>query len=120
MYPIMNSDITTLDPIAPPTHTKTILAQDGFHCSLISLEPGAETPLRVTTDVDEHLLFVVDGEATVRFTDVNTVLEKDQALHIAAGREHVIAANFAGPTKLLRVDIPPRQVVTPPIVSFER
>ncbi|MEO6003717.1 MAG: cupin domain-containing protein [Opitutus sp.] len=116
----MNSSITTLDPVTRPAHLQTILAEHGITCSLISLEPGAETPLRATTDVDEHLLFVVEGEATVRVTEVNTILEKDQALHIAAGREHVIAANFTGPVKLLRVDIPPRQIVSPPIVSFER
>jgi mannose-6-phosphate isomerase-like protein (cupin superfamily) len=115
----MTPQITTLDPIASPVHLDTILAQDGYTCSLLTLEPGSETPQRAAHDVQEHLLFVVDGEVTVRFGDVNTILNKDQALLVPQGRPHAIAGSEGGPAKLLRIDIPPRQVVVAPMGSFE-
>lgn len=116
----MSPSITTLDPTTTPNHGKTILSKDGFACSLLTLAPGDETPRRTADQVEEHLLFVVDGEATVRFDDVNTILSKDEALLIPRGKEHVIAAHPGGWAKLLRVDVPPRQVVVPQIISFDR
>lgn len=115
----MNPQITTLDPVSSTVHAKTILAKEGFACSLLMLAPGDETPPRDTDQVEEHILFVVDGEATVRFEDVNTILNKDEALLIPKGRLHTIVASPGGWTKILRVDVPPRQVVTPQIISFD-
>ena len=114
----MNPVITTLEPPHSTAHAKTILTKDGFTCSLLTLAPGDETPRREANHVEEHLLFVIDGEATIRFDDVNTILGKDSALLVPKGKAHVIAAHPGGTTKLLRVDIPPRQVVTPQILSF--
>ena len=116
----MTSQLTTLDPVPATTHAKTILAKDGFHCSLIMLSPGEETSGRAAAHASEHILFVVEGEATVRFEDTNTILGKDQALLIPKGREHTIAAHPGGSARILRVEIPARQVVTPPILSFGR
>lgn len=116
----MNPQLTTLDPVTTPTNTKTILAKDGFQCGLIMLAPGDETPLREAHNVEEHILFVVDGEATVRFGDVNTMLNKDEALLIPKGKAHLIAAGASGWAKLLRVDVPPRQIVTPQILTVDR
>lgn len=113
----MNSDITTLDPVTSTANTKPILAKDGFECSLIMLAPGDETPLREAPDVEEHVLFVIDGEATVRFGEVNTMLKKDEALLVSKGKEHRIAAGAGGWAKLLRVDVPPRKIVTPQILT---
>lgn len=114
----MNPQITTLDPVTSATNTKTILSKEGFQCSLIMLAPGDETPLRESHDVEEHILFVVDGEATVRFGEVNTMLAKDEALLIPKGKAHLIAAGASGWAKLLRVDVPPRQIVTPQILTI--
>jgi hypothetical protein len=48
------------------------------------------------------------------------MLAKDQALLIRKGEEHVIAGNPDGWTKILRVDVPPRQIVTPQIITLDR
>lgn len=116
----MNPQLTTLDPVTTPTSTKTILNKEGFQCSLIMLAPGDQTPLREAREVEEHVLFLVDGEATVRSGDVNTMLNKDEALLIPKGKAYSIAAGAAGWAKILQVDVPPRQVVTAPIWSMER
>jgi quercetin dioxygenase-like cupin family protein len=116
----MNPKITTLDPVSNRMTAKTILSKDGFTCSLLMLAPGDETPRREADQVEEHILYVVDGEATVRFDQVNTILNKDEALLIPKGKQHVITANAAGWAKLLRVDVPPRHVVVPQILSFDR
>lgn len=116
----MNPSVVSLDPVITPTHSKTILSKEGFACSLIMLAPGDETAPREANQVEEHLLFVVEGEATIRFDVVNTILSKDEALLIPRGKPHVISAHSGGWAKLLRVDVPPRQVVVPHIISFER
>ena len=116
----MTSHITTLDPFTSPLNTKTILAKEGFTCSLLKLAPGSETPLREANHVEDHLLFVVEGEATVRRGDLNTILGKDQALLIRQGQEHVIAAHPGGWAKILRIDVPPRQTVPTQIITLDR
>ena len=102
----MNSEITTLDPVTTPANFKTILSKEGFTCSLLILEPGRETPMRESHEIEEHILFVVEGEAIVRFDTVNTILSKDGALLIQRGKAHVIAANTGHSAKILRVDVP--------------
>jgi mannose-6-phosphate isomerase-like protein (cupin superfamily) len=61
---------------------------------------------------------VIEGDATVRFDDVNTILSKDEALLIPKGEEHIITAHPGAWAKLLRIDVPPRQIVVPQILSF--
>jgi quercetin dioxygenase-like cupin family protein len=116
----MNPLLNTLDPVSTPVRAKTILSKDGFTCALIALAPGDETQRHDDRAVEEHLLFVVEGTATVRFDDVNTILNQGEALHIPKGRAHAIAAGPSGGAKLLRVDVPPRQVIVPPLVSMSR
>ena len=115
----MNPQLTTLDPITFPSNIKSILAKDGFHCSIITLSPGDETPPREAPDVEENVLFAIEGEATVRFGDLNTMLKKDEALLIHKGQAHLIAAGPNSWAKILRVDVPPRQVVTPQILTID-
>jgi mannose-6-phosphate isomerase-like protein (cupin superfamily) len=116
----MNSQITTLDPVTPSLHSRTILAREGYTCSLLTLAPGDETPRREANEVEEHLLFVVEGEVTIRFAELNTIVGQDQALLVRKGEGHVIAAQPGGWTKILRIDIPPRQIVVPQLITFER
>jgi quercetin dioxygenase-like cupin family protein len=116
----MNPQITTLDPVTQPVQAKTILSKNGFTCSLVTLDPGDETPWREASEVEEHILYVVEGEATVRFGDVNTILNRDEALLISKGSAHAITGASSGPARILRVEVPPRQIVTPQIVSFDR
>jgi len=115
----MKSQITTLDPVTSPTNVKTILSKEGFQCSIIMLAPGDETPMRESHETEEHIFFVVEGEATIRFETVNTILSKDEALLIPKGKAHVIAANGDRRAKILCLDVPPRKVVTPQILTFD-
>lgn len=114
----MNPQLTILDPATATPTKKSILAKDGFECSIIALAPGVETVLHESRDVEEHVLFVIEGEATVRFGDLNTMLNQDEAILIGKGKAHLIAASSDGGAKLLRVDVPPRQTVMPPIVTL--
>jgi quercetin dioxygenase-like cupin family protein len=114
----MNPQLTTLDPITSPTNMRSILAKDGFQCSIITLSPGAETPVSEAHDVEEHVLFAIEGEATVRFGDLNTMLKKDEALIIPKGQAHFIAAGPNSWVKILLVVVPPRSVVTPQILTI--
>ena len=116
----MNPKLTTLDPVTTTAHSKTILSQNGFTCSLLTLAPGDETPRDESEHGDEHVLYVVEGEVTIRFANVNTVLTKDKALLIPKGKPYTIAAGSRGGAKLLRTEVPPREVVVPPLVSLER
>jgi len=116
----MKSQITTLDPVTTPLNAKTILAKEGYTCSLLTLAPGEETPRHDPPQIEEHLLFVVEGEATIGFGEVNTILGKDQALLVRKGEDHVINAHPVTGAKILRIDIPPRQIVTPQIITLGR
>jgi mannose-6-phosphate isomerase-like protein (cupin superfamily) len=117
---IMTPQIMTLDPVTTPINVKTILAKEGFACSLLTLAPGDEKAPRDTNQMEDHVLFVIEGEATVRQGEVNTILAKDQALLVRQGEEYVITAPPGGWAKILRVDVPPRQIVTPQILAFDR
>lgn len=115
----MNPSLTTLEPPTPSASTRKILSKEGFNCSLITLSPGDDTARVEAAQLDEHILFVVDGQVTVRAGDVNTILNQDDALLIPKGRAHTIVAQPAGRAKVLRVEVPPRQIVTPQILSFD-
>lgn len=57
---------------------------------------------------------------TVRFDTVNTILTKGKAMLIPKGKQHVIAGNPGVGAKLLRTEVPPKEVVVPPLISLER
>lgn len=109
----MNPEIVTLDPVISSTLARGILSHDGVNCTLLTLSPGDETPYTDAAHTPEQLLFVVDGQVTVRFGDVNTIVNADHALLLAAGRPYSLAAAPAGTAKVLRVELPPRRVVAP-------
>lgn len=115
----MNPSIITLDPTTSPLLIKTVLAQDGFQCAVLTLPPGAETPPRASTDVTEHLLYAVAGQATVRSGDLNLMLNQDDAFLIPKGRAYRIVAGASTGAKILRVAVPPREVVTPEILTVK-
>ena len=116
MYPLL----TSIDPTASAAHIKRILAQDGFKCSIIELESGEEAPAREAHEVEQQLLFAIDGEVTVRFGDLNTVLRTDAALLVPKGIAYQLVASATRRAKILRVDIPPRQLLTPQILTVDR
>ena len=116
----MTSEITTLDPRINSLSTKAILSDGRYYGTLLSLAPGDETPPLAANRESDLLLFIIDGEATVRRGEVNTVLSLDQALVLHHGEEAVVAASANRNTKILRLEIPPRQVVTPQIITLSR
>lgn len=113
----MKSFIKNL-PSSSTIQTKTVLSQGGVTCSLITLAAGDKTPFREPEYVEEHVLYVVEGRATVHFDGVNTVIDRDHALLISKGKPHSIFADATSQTKMLRVEIPPRPVAAPEIVTL--
>lgn len=99
--------------------TKSVLAKDGFECYITTLAPGDKTQLREAHNVETHILFVLDGEVTVRFSEITTMLKKDEVLLVSKGQAPLIAAGTDGWAKFLRVDVPSRQVVTPQILTID-
>lgn len=106
----MSPELVTLDPTTTaPATAKTILSRYGYTCTLLTLAPGDETPRRSAREVEEHLLYVIAGQVTIRAGGINTVLNADSALLLPAGREHSIAASPASEARLLRIETPARQ-----------
>ena len=113
----MNTEITTLNPPVPSGLTKNILSKYGFSCSLIILNGDDETVRADSANMAEHIVFVVEGEATIRFGDVNTIVNRDEALLIPKGKEYTVVAS-QGWAKVLRIEVPPREIISPQIITF--
>jgi glyoxylate utilization-related uncharacterized protein len=113
---IMNSIITILD--RPSTHLQSapVLSQNGFTCSLLTLAPDSETVLPASASPDDQLLFVVEGDIAVHADGVTTLVNQGEARLLKPGSSPVLTARAGQPTRVLRVEIPPRQVVTPQII----
>jgi mannose-6-phosphate isomerase-like protein (cupin superfamily) len=116
----MNPEITTLDPIVSSTVARNLLSREGVSCSLVTLAPGDETPFTDSSSSPEQLLFVVQGRITVRFGGVNTIVNQEEAYLLPAGRPYSLAADRAGDARVLRVELPPRQVVAPIVYPTAR
>lgn len=112
--------LTTLDHPAVTATSQTLLSKHGFVCALMTLEPSdGATAINGAQSGEEHLLFVVDGEVSVRSGEITTLLKKDEAFLLPKEETCFVSAFGPRPAKLLRVDVPPRQVVAPPIYAFE-
>lgn len=116
---IMNPGLTTLEPPAPHLSKNEILSKSGYRCTLVTLSPGDEIRRTEPEEVEEHIVFVADGEATLHSDGITTVLNKDDAILINRGRAHVLRASPGHRAKLLLVEAPARQPLVPPLVSFE-
>jgi quercetin dioxygenase-like cupin family protein len=115
----MTSELTTLERAATMPSAKTILSQDDFNCSIVPLRPGDEIAHQKPAPGEVRILFVIDGQITVRADLINTVLGKDEALIMPDDDVHLNSANPDAWAKLLIVKVPPRQVITPQIISFD-
>jgi len=113
----MNSLLTTLERPAPVLQANTLLARDGFTCTLLTFTPGSETPLPVSASADAQLLFVVTGDIALHTEGVTTVVTRGGTFLVPPGRTPVVSARGEEPSRVLRVEIPPRQVVTPQIIT---
>lgn len=116
----MIDSITTLDNPGTAKRPRSVLSKDGFTCNLLTLEPEVQTPIDVVDGAALCILFVIEGDVTVREGAVNTILGKDQALLVRAGADVSVTARAGSPTKILRTDVPPRQTVTPQIIELPR
>lgn len=112
--------MNSLTPLDRPTRSldaSRLLARDGFICTLFALEPDAEATLPATPSRDDQLLFVVEGAVAVHREGVTTLVNQGEAHLLRAGVPPSLTGRSNGPTRLLRVEIPPRQVVTPQIIK---
>lgn len=113
----MNSSLTTLPRPASVLHATPLLTQNGFTCTLLNLEPGAESTLPDSRSPDDQLLFVLDGDIAVQANAVTTLVNQGDVFLLVAGSAPVVAAREGRRARVLRVEIPPRQVVTPQIIT---
>ncbi len=111
--------LTTLEHPTQSENTRKILAQDGFECALLSLAPGERVSIPDRETAEVHLLFVVDGEVTVRRGEIHTVLSKDAAWLLPQGEDCTVAAGAGVRAKVLRVAVPPRRVFEPALHTIE-
>jgi len=112
--------LTTLEHPAVAATSQTLLSKHGFACVLTTLQPSeGATAIDAAQGGEEHLLFVVDGEVSVRTGEITTLLKKEEAFLLPKEQTCSVSAFGQRPAKVLRVDVPPRQVVEPPIYAFE-
>lgn len=111
----MNANPITINPATQSS--RVVLSENGLECSIMSLAPGEETSCIETPPLHDHLIFVIEGAASVTMDRVTCLLKRNEALRLPADREHHISA--AGDwARLLRVDFPPREKATPPLYTF--
>lgn len=114
--------MTSLTSLPANTHEtpalKSVLTKDGFAGTVIDLPPGSTLPESDFPLDHEQFLFLTQGEATIRSGQVNTILSRDQALLLGKGRKYSVAASSTTAARLLRLDIPARQVVSPPLETL--
>ncbi|RXK54992.1 hypothetical protein ESB00_03580 [Oleiharenicola lentus] len=112
----MNSIITVLERPSSLLQSAPVLSQNGFTCTLLTLAPDSETSLPASPSPDDQLLFVVEGDIAVHADGVTTLVNQGEARLLKPGASPVLTARAGRPTRVLRVEIPPRQVVTPQII----
>lgn len=113
----MIPEITTLAPAPSTAQTKTILVKDQITGSLVWLESEDAILHGEARQVADHILYVAEGQVTVRIGDISTVLSQDQALFVPNRTAHTIAARPGVRAKLLRLEIPPRQQIVPQLIT---
>jgi len=113
----MDSSLTTLERPAAVLTTTALLHQDGFTCTLVTLESGAESALPASRSPDRELLFVVDGDIAVHADGVTTIVNRGDAFLLAPDKPAALTARVGAAARILRVEIPPRQVITPQIIT---
>ncbi len=113
----MNPLITTLEASPPAFTSQEILKTDSYHGSILTLTPHAQVSAE-TDAVNDRIYVALEGTVLVSASGVNTYLNRDAALLVVKGKQHHLTAESDVPTRVLRLDIPPRQVTAAPIVTF--
>ena len=110
---------TTANPAEKPAHlSRRILAKEGIECSILALAPGEQISCAEAFPHQEHVLFVLEGGLIATLGDVTLLATKDDAVHIPAGRAHTITGDPAKWSRLLRIDLTPREIPAPPLFRF--
>ncbi len=112
----MNS-LTTLERPAPLLSINTLLSRAGFTCQLLTFAPDSEAILPESASADPQLLFVVDGDIAIHAEGLTTIVNRGGTFLVQPGRTSVISARAEIPSRVLRVEIPPRQIVTPQLLT---
>ena len=113
----MNSSLVSLERPSLSLDSAPVLMQHGFTCVLHTLEPDTEALLPASSSPDEQLLFVVEGDIAVHTGGVVTLLNSGAACLVKPGSSVALTARAGTPARVLRVEIPPREVVTPQIIT---
>ncbi len=111
----MNSLISLESPVSH-LQSVPVLAQSGFTCTLLTLAPDSETVLPASPSPDDQLLFVVEGDIAIHNQGLTTLVNQGGACVLRSGQSPVLTARAGQPTQVLRVEIPPRQVITSQII----
>ncbi len=109
--------LTTLDRPATPARVSALLSRNGFHCSLVEIDPGAEFLLAPSNQGDDELFYVLEGALNVRCDDVSTVVDPGSAHLAGPGQARSLDAFGNHRVRFLRTEIPPRQIVSPQIIT---
>ncbi len=83
---------------------------------MLTLAPDSETALPSGSPTDDELLFVVEGDIAVHTHGLTTLVNQGGACLIRPGQSPVLTARAGLPTRVLRVEIPPRQIAAPQII----
>lgn len=108
----------TLERPAHPVAIAPVLNRNGFTCTLLTLAAGVEAALPDSHSLDAQLLFVVEGGITVSSEGLTTVVDTGQAMLLPPGGGAAAVCAYGGAlARVLRVEIPPRQVITPQLIT---
>ena len=113
----MNSLLTTLERPAPLLQINTLLAREGFTCTMLTFVPDSEAILPVSASGDAQLLFVVDGDIAIHAEGLTTIVNRGGTFLVQPGRTTVVSARADEPSRILRVEIPPRRIVMPQLIT---
>lgn len=113
----MNSFLTIPERPAPLLQVNTLLARDGFTCTMLTFLPDTETPLPASASAEPQLLFVVDGDIALHAEGLTTIVNRGGTFLVRPGRIPIVSARADVPSRVLRVEIPPRSAVPPPFLT---
>lgn len=111
----MTSVLSTLERSSSPLQATALLARKGFTCTLLTLEPGGETSSPVSRSPEDRVLFVVEGTLALCDAGITTVVNHGEASLLGSSQSPLLAARDQSPVRLLLVEIPPRQILQPPL-----
>jgi hypothetical protein len=99
---VMNPSLHTLEHPSSPLQSVPVLAQNGFNCTLITLDAHAESVLPASHSPDEQLLFVLEGDLAVQTDGLTTLLSRDAATLLVPGKQAVLSSPTGAPVRALR------------------